>query len=75
MVKIKLQYVMLDRKIKSVAELSRETGISKNTIAKLVNEKNLESLKLETLFKLCNYLNCPLNNLIEYIPEKLPKIN
>ncbi len=75
MVKIKLQYVMLDRKIKSVAELSRETGINKNTIAKLVNEKNLESLKLETLFKLCNYLNCPLNNLIEYIPEKLPKIN
>ncbi len=75
MVKIKLQYVMLDRKIKSVAELSRETGINENTIAKLVNEKNLESLKLETLFKLCNYLNCPLNNLIEYIPEKLPKIN
>ncbi len=75
MVKIKLQYVMLDRKIKSVAELSRETGINENTIAKLVNEKNLESLKLETLFKLCNYLNCPLSDLMEYTPEKLPKIN
>ncbi len=69
MVKIKLQYVMLDNKIKSVAELSRQTGINKNTIAKLVNEKNHESLKLETLFKLCDYLNCSLSDLIEYTPE------
>lgn len=70
MLKIKLQYVMLDNKIKSVAELSRETGINKNTLAKLVNEKNPESLKLETLFKLCDYLKCPLSDLIEYVPDE-----
>lgn len=69
MLKIKIGYIMLDKKIKTVAELSRQTGINKNTINKLVNENRPETLTLENILKLCDFFNCKLSDLIEYIPD------
>lgn len=69
MLKIKIGYIMLDKKIKTVAELSRQTGINKNTINKLVNENRPETLTLENILKLCDFFNCKLSDLIEYTPD------
>lgn len=70
MLKIKIQYLMIDHKIKSVSELSRQTNINRNTLNKLVNETKLETVKLETYLKLCDFFKCNLSDLIEYIPEE-----
>jgi putative transcriptional regulator len=70
MLRIKLKYLMVDYKVKSIAELSRNVSINRNTLNKLANETNLESVKLETYLKLCDYFKCPLSDLIEYTPDK-----
>lgn len=69
MIKAKLGYLMLDHKIKSVTMLARETGISRETLRKIYNETKLESLSLETIVKLCEFFNCKIQDLIEYIPD------
>ncbi|WP_020430262.1 helix-turn-helix domain-containing protein, partial [Paenibacillus riograndensis] len=42
---------------------------SRNSINKLYRETKLESIKLETLFKLCDTFKCMLSDLVEYEPE------
>ncbi len=69
MLKIKIQYLMIDHKIRSISELSRNVDIHKNTLTKLVNETKLETVKLETYLKLCDFFKCNLSDLIEYIPD------
>ncbi|GHO85223.1 hypothetical protein KSZ_32290 [Dictyobacter formicarum] len=51
-----------------MAELSRKTGISKNALSLLYYEKT-DSIRFETLAKLCDALNCQVSDLLEYIPE------
>lgn len=70
MLKVKLSYLMIDHKIKSVAELSRRTGINRTTLSKLTDYKNPETVGLEILIKLCNFFDCSLNDLVEYTPDK-----
>ena len=69
MLKIKIGYLMVDHKIKTIAELSRRTGLNKNTISKLVNNDKRETLTLENILKICDLFNCTLQDLIEYIPD------
>jgi len=59
---------MADHKIDDITELMKLSGISRNSINKLYRETNIETTKLETLFKLCNTFNCNLSDLLEYIP-------
>ena len=73
MLKVKIGYLMVDKKIKSVAELSRKTNINRSTLAKLVNDDRVETLTLENLLKLCDFFQCSLSDLIEYIPDKQSK--
>lgn len=61
---------MAQHKVDNITELMSKSGISRNSINKLYNEINIESTKLETLFKLCNAFNCKLSDLIEYFPFK-----
>lgn len=70
MIKIKIGYLMVDHKIKSVSELARKTNINRLTLAKIVNEEKIETLSFEVAFKLCDFFNCQLSDLIEYIPEE-----
>lgn len=70
MLKIKIGYLMVDKKVKSVAELSRQTNIHRDTLKKLVDDKRPETVSLEILLKLCNFFDCPLNDLVEYTPDK-----
>ncbi len=70
MIKSKLGYIMLDKKIKSVSELARLTNISRDTLTKLYNETKVDTVSLGMIFKLCDFFDCEIQDLIEYIPNK-----
>ena len=70
MLKSKIRHLMADKKINSLSALIRETKISRETLNKLYHEEKLESLKLEMIIKVCEYFDCNIQDLIEYIPEK-----
>ena len=65
----KLWHMLLDRDM-TRSELRRKAGISTNALAKL--GKN-ESLPLETLEKVCAALDCTLNDILEYVPDRDPE--
>lgn len=69
MVKCHLRRLMADHKIDDITQLMKLSGLSRNAINKLYREENIETIKMETLFKLCDTFNCCLSDLIEYIPE------
>lgn len=56
-------------KIDNVVELMDKSGASRNSINKLIKEEGIETLKIETLIKICDALNCNLSELIEYNPR------
>lgn len=51
------------------ATVAKDTKISRTTIRAIYYEE-AENVKLGTLKKICDYLNCTLSELIEYVPEK-----
>lgn len=70
MLKSKLRYLMAEKKINSISELMEATKVSRDPINKLYNEKNLETLKVDVLIRICDFFNCKLQDLIEYIPNE-----
>lgn len=70
MLKCNLRRLMADHKIDDISELMKLSGLSRNSINKLYRENDIESTKLETLFKLCNVFGCKLSDLIEYTSDK-----
>lgn len=46
--------------------LERALGISPNTIAKIAKNEYIE---MRILDRICNYLNCPIEDVIQVIPE------
>jgi putative transcriptional regulator len=70
-IKIHLGRLLGERKMK-MAELSRQTGISKNALSELYYEK-VKAVRLETLDKICKALGCSAGELIEYQPDKKEK--
>lgn len=75
MLKSKIRHLMADKKINSLSALIRETKISRETLNKLYHEEKLESLKLEMIIKVCEYFDCNIQDLIEYIPDEKPTEN
>lgn len=69
MLKCNLRTLMAEHRIDDITELMNRSGLSRNSINKLYRETNIETIKLETLFKLCDTFNCKLSELIEYEPE------
>jgi putative transcriptional regulator len=58
----KLWKMMIDKKINKT-QLSEKAKITTNEMAKM--GKN-EIVKTETLLKICNVLNCKLDDIVEY---------
>ena len=69
MYKSKLRYLMADKKIDSIKNLVELTGVSRPPLDKLYKEKDLETLSLDVLARICKYFNCKIEDLIEYIPN------
>ena len=70
MYKSKLRYLMADKKIDSIKNLVEITGVSIPPLDKLYKEKDLETLSLDVLARICKYFNCKIEDLIEYIPDE-----
>ena len=67
MIKVHLSRILGEKRI-TQAELSRQTGIKPSTISDIYNEMS-ERLNVEHLDRICEYLDCNINDLIEYIPN------
>ena len=66
MLKCYIRHRMADKNIDDIAELIILSKVSRNSINKLFRGKDLETVKIETLIKLCDALDCKLSELIEY---------
>ncbi len=60
--------VMLAKRKTSVTQLSEQVGITVSNISILKNGK-AKAIKLETLNRICETLNCQPGDLLEYIPD------
>lgn len=70
MIKIKLDKILESREL-TISEVSKDTGIARSTITPIVNNpEEVKSIRFATLDKLCDYLNVPLNELIEHVPSE-----
>ncbi|WP_195984719.1 helix-turn-helix transcriptional regulator [Clostridium sp. D33t1_170424_F3] len=70
MLKNYIRHRMADQKIDDITELMERSGVSRNSINKLFRGSNVETLKLDTLMRLCDALHCDLSDLVEYKYEK-----
>lgn len=61
--------VMLARRKMSVTELSERVGITMANISILKNGK-AKAIKLETLNKICQVLDCQPGDLLEYLEDE-----
>ena len=71
MVRIHLSRLLGERRM-SQKTLSELTGIRPNTISEWYNEITI-SLKVEHIDRKCEVLGCSLDDLIEVIPNRVPK--
>lgn len=68
MIKIHLSRILGEKRM-TQAELARRTGIRPSTVNDIYNELS-ERLKLEHINRICECLNCPVYELLEYVPNK-----
>ena len=71
MIKIHLSRILGEKRM-TQAELARQTGIRPSTINDIYNEMT-ERLNINHLDRICEYLECDVTDLIEYIPDKYKK--
>ena len=62
----KLWKLMIDKGFNKT-RLREEAGISSNAMAKLGKK---ESVKVEVLAKICNYLDCTMDDIMEVLTDK-----
>jgi len=67
MINIRLDYVLLDKRMK-LKDLAEATGLAVNNLSILKTNK-ARAIRFSTLNSLCNALNCTPGDLIEYIPD------
>ena len=61
----KLFKLLIDKDMKK-KDLSKLTGISNNTIAKLANNENVT---MEVIEKICVGLGCTVDDIVEIVPD------
>lgn len=64
--------MILGKRLLSISKVYKETGISRSTLTSLYYRR-ARNVNLDTLRKLCDYLQIPLSELIEYTPKELAK--
>ncbi len=71
MINIRLDYVLLDKRMK-LKDLAEATGLAVNNLSILKTNK-ARAIRFSTLNSLCKALNCTPGDLIEYIPDEEEK--
>lgn len=69
-VKIKLFELMAKRNIRTIAEMSERSGLSRKAVSKIINEKATR-VDLDTIYKICKTLDCEVGELIIYDKEEV----
>jgi putative transcriptional regulator len=67
MINIRLDYVLLDKRMK-LKELAEATGLAVNNLSILKTNK-ARAIRFSTLNSLCKALDCTPGDLIEYVPD------
>ena len=67
MINVRLDYVLLDRRMK-LKDLAEVTGLAVNNLSVLKTNK-ARAIRFSTLNRLCKALNCTPGDLIEYVPD------
>ena len=67
MINIRLDYVLLDQRMK-LKELAEATGLAVNNLSILKTNK-ARAIRFSTLNSLCKVLDCTPGDLLEYVPE------
>jgi len=67
MINIRLDYVLLDQRMK-LKDLAEATGLAVNNLSILKTNK-ARAIRFSTLNRLCKVLNCTPGDLLEYIPD------
>lgn len=68
MINVRLDYVLLDRRMK-LKDLAQATGLAVNNLSILKTNK-ARAIRFSTLNSLCKALNCTPGDLIEFIPDE-----
>jgi putative transcriptional regulator len=67
MINIRLDYVLLDKRMK-LTELADATGLALNNLSVLKTNK-ARAIRFSTLNSICKALNCSPGDLLEYVPD------
>ncbi len=51
-----------------IYEIEKHTGISRNTLTRIYYNR-VDAIKLRTLNSLCNFLECKIDDIFEFIPD------
>ena len=68
MIRIRLDYVLLDKRMK-LTELAEKTDIALNNLSILKTNK-ARAIRFSTLDAICKALDCTVGELIEYIQDE-----
>ncbi len=68
MINIRLDYLLLDKRMK-LKDLAEATGLAVNNLSVLKTNK-ARAIRFSTLNSLCKSLNCTPGDLLEYIPDE-----
>lgn len=63
-----LPELMAKNKVKSLSEIQRETGLNRVTLTKIYKDE-ANRMDFGTTVKLCDYLNCKINDLYKLVDE------
>lgn len=68
MIRVRLDYLLLDRRMKLV-ELAERTGLALNNLSLLKTGK-VRAVRFSTLEAICRALDCQPGDLLEYVPDE-----
>lgn len=65
---------ILGERLLKISKVAEDTGISRTTLTNLYYRKT-KCINFETLDKLCGYLGCTIEDILEYHPEEIHDID
>jgi len=73
MLRYKLKELIADKEFRerrrvTVQELAQATGITRNTLSKMLNQHGA-SVRSENFDRLCAYFDCRIEELVGYVPD------
>ena len=73
MIRCYLSRILGERKLK-ISDVARDTNINRGTITRLYQE-NFTRIEKDVVDTLCQYFNCSIEELFEYVPDEPKKPN